>query len=145
MQEPRDVELFDGPAQDRRGRQSAVNDRGRDRLDDRLGDPRQTGLVESLWKKLGHLGQAALAVETVDGVEQACPQCGGHARIERTTLGEPEDEAFAGDAEPARGAVEAEQDDLSRERFELWLDRRDWARGARIGRPALALSDRSRP
>ena len=50
--------------------------------------------------------------------------------------GEREDEALAGDAEPAGGAVETEQDDLFCERFELHRDCRNWALDAWIGRPA---------
>jgi hypothetical protein len=56
VQQPRDVEFVDGPAQDRRGRESVVDEPGRDRLDDRLGNPGQIGLVERFGKELGHLG-----------------------------------------------------------------------------------------
>ena len=43
------------------------------RFDDRLDDPGEVGLVERLWKQLGYLGQAALAVEQVDRVERVRP------------------------------------------------------------------------
>ena len=131
-----DVEFVDGPAQQRRGRESVVDEPVRDRFDDRLDDPGEIGLVERFGKKLGHLGQAALAVEPVDGVAEARLERGGRAGVQRAGVRECEDEPLAGDAEPARGAVEAEQDDLFCERFELRRDGRNRARYARIGRPA---------
>ena len=60
----------------------------------------------------------------------------GASRVQRARVREREDEALAGDAEPARGAVEAEQDDPLGDRLQLRRDGRDRARGARIGRPA---------
>ena len=72
-EEPVDVELVDGPAQQRRGREQVVDEPVRDRADDRLDDPGQIGLVERFGKQLGHLGQAALAVEPVHGVARGPP------------------------------------------------------------------------
>ena len=71
--EPADVELVDGPAQQRPGREGAVDGGVRDRADERLDDPGQIGLVERFGEKLGDLGQAALAVEPVDGVARGPP------------------------------------------------------------------------
>ena len=98
------------------------------RFDERLGDPGEIGLVERFGKELGNLGQAALAVESVDGVAEARLERGGRAGVERAGVGECEDEPLAGDAEPTGGAVEAEQDDLFGERFKLRRDGRNWAR-----------------
>ena len=58
------------------------------------------------------------------------------SRGRRVGGGECDPEPLAGDAEPARGAVEAEQDDLLGEWFESRPDRRNRARDARVGRPA---------
>ena len=60
----------------------------------------------------------------------------GASGIQRARVREREDEPLAGDAEPARGAVEAEQDDPLGDRLQLRGDGRDRARGARIGRSA---------
>ena len=59
----------------------------------------------------------------------------GASRVQRARVREREDEALAGDAEPARGAVEAEQDDPLGDRLQL---RRDSAepRARRMDRPA---------
>ena len=61
---------------------------------------------------------------------------GGRVGIQRARVREREDEALAGDAEPARGAVEAEQDDPLGDGLQLRRERRNRARGARIGRSA---------
>ena len=92
----------------------------------------------------GNLRQAALAIEPVHGVAQAGLQSGGRARVQRAGAREREDQPLAGDAEPARGAVEAEQDDLLSEWFKLRLNRRDRARGAWVGRPAWYVMAASR-
>ena len=131
-----DVELVDRAAQQRPGREGAVDGPVRDRGDDRLDDAGQIGLLERFREELGHLGQAALAVEPVHGVAEAGLERGGRVGIQRARVREREHEALAGDAEPARGAVEAEQDDPLGDGLQLRRERRNRARGARIGRPA---------
>ena len=58
---------------------------------------------------------------------------GGDVGVERAGVGEGEDEPFAGDTEPARGAVEAEQDDLLGKRFQLRRNGRNRPRCAWVG------------
>ena len=82
------------------------------------------------------LGRRCSRSSRFDGVAEARLERGGRAGVQRAGVGEGEDEALAGDAEPARGAVEAEQDDLFGERFELRRDGRNGTRCARIGGPA---------
>src|SRR5262245_61887813 len=65
------VELVDGAAQQRRGRERAVDGAVGDRADQRLDERGQIGLVERLGEQLGDLREAAFALEPVDGVAQA--------------------------------------------------------------------------
>ena len=128
-----DVELVDRAAQQRPGREGAVDGPVRDRGDDRLDEVREIGLLERFGQELGDLGQAALAVEPVHGVAEARLDRRGHGGIQGARVREREHEALAGDAEPARGAVEAEQDDPLGDGLELRREGRDRPRGARIG------------
>ena len=54
----------------------------RNRSNDRLDDPGEIGLIERLWKQLGHLGQAALAVEQLDRIDETRLERGGLAGVQ---------------------------------------------------------------
>ena len=79
VEESVDVELIDGPAQQRCGGEQVVYDRVRNRSNDRLDDPGEIGVIQRLWKQLGHLGQAALTVEQGDRVDETRLERGGLA------------------------------------------------------------------